>query len=266
MRGWPRAPRAGLRCGQRSSPSHLAVMVWRFDPPAPNFQFAEKYNWLGVASYHMGVDGISLPFVILTTALMPLCILASWTVIQKRVKEYMIAFSGARNADWSAPSRRSIWCCSICSSKWPDPDVPDHRRLGRPAPGLCQFQVLPLHAARLGADDCSPLWRCIGMPAPPTYGAAAPRLPARHAEMGVASILASFRGQDAMWPVHTWLPDAHVEAPTAGSSSRRHPAEDGWLWLHPLLAADVSGGEPRLRAADFHAVPSSPSSTLRWWR
>ena len=43
-------------------------------------------------TYHMGVDGISLPFVILTTALMPICILASWTSIQKRVKEYMIAF------------------------------------------------------------------------------------------------------------------------------------------------------------------------------
>src|SRR5262249_49891769 len=43
-------------------------------------------------NYHMGVDGISLPFVILTTGLMPLCIIASWGAIQKRVKEYMIAF------------------------------------------------------------------------------------------------------------------------------------------------------------------------------
>src|SRR5487761_224766 len=68
------------------------VMVWRFDASSPEFQFVEKHPWLGVASYHMGVDGISLPFVILTTALMPICILASWTVIQKRVKEYMIAF------------------------------------------------------------------------------------------------------------------------------------------------------------------------------
>jgi len=49
------------------------VMVWRFDASSPEFQFVEKYNWLGIASYHMGVDGISLPFVILTTALMPIC-------------------------------------------------------------------------------------------------------------------------------------------------------------------------------------------------
>src|SRR6185312_8573954 len=68
------------------------VMVWRFDTASAEFQFVEKHSWLGIADYHMGVDGISLPFVILTTALMPICILASWTAIQKRVKEYMIAF------------------------------------------------------------------------------------------------------------------------------------------------------------------------------
>src|SRR5581483_4304989 len=64
-----------------------------FDPSLSEFQFVEKHAWLGGAtSYHMGVDGISLPFVILTTALMPLCIIASWLPIQKRVREYMIAF------------------------------------------------------------------------------------------------------------------------------------------------------------------------------
>src|SRR6185437_4731144 len=68
------------------------MMVWHFDPASPEFQFVEKHSWLGVAFYHMGVDGISLPFVILTTAVMPICILASWTSIQRRVKEYMVAF------------------------------------------------------------------------------------------------------------------------------------------------------------------------------
>ena len=69
------------------------LLTWRFDPKSADFQFEEKYRWLeGVIVYHMGVDGISLPFVILTTGLMPICIVASWTAIQKRVKEYMIAF------------------------------------------------------------------------------------------------------------------------------------------------------------------------------
>ncbi len=53
----------------------------------------EKVDWIGgFMSYHMGVDGISMLFVILTTFLMPFCILASWESVQDRVKEYMIAF------------------------------------------------------------------------------------------------------------------------------------------------------------------------------
>jgi NADH-quinone oxidoreductase subunit M len=69
------------------------VLVWRFDASTPEFQFVEKHAWLGgTTAYHLGVDGISLPFVILTTALMPICMIASWLPIQQRVKEYMIAF------------------------------------------------------------------------------------------------------------------------------------------------------------------------------
>src|SRR6201996_4963405 len=69
------------------------LLLWRFDPSSADFQFVEKRPWLGGAiNYAMGVDGISLPFVILTTALMPICIVASWTAIQRRVREYMIAF------------------------------------------------------------------------------------------------------------------------------------------------------------------------------
>jgi NADH-quinone oxidoreductase subunit M len=59
----------------------------------PGFQFVEERDWLGSnISYKMGVDGISVLFVILTTFLMPFCILASWESVQKRVREYMVAF------------------------------------------------------------------------------------------------------------------------------------------------------------------------------
>src|SRR6201987_5958173 len=69
------------------------ILVWRFDPAQPDFQFVEKAPWLASAiTYHMGVDGISLPFLILTTTLMPLCIIASWKSITMRVREYMMAF------------------------------------------------------------------------------------------------------------------------------------------------------------------------------
>src|SRR5262249_38972736 len=68
-------------------------LVWRFDLGSPEFQFVEKHAWLGgFGTHHMGVAGISLPLIILTTAIMPLCIAASWQAIKVRVREYMIAF------------------------------------------------------------------------------------------------------------------------------------------------------------------------------
>ena len=71
----------------------LSLLIWiNFDSNNSGFQFVEKHGWMGsAASYQMGVDGISMPFVILTTFLMPICIAASWHVT-RRVREYMIAF------------------------------------------------------------------------------------------------------------------------------------------------------------------------------
>ena len=63
------------------------LLLWRdFDPTTAQFQFVEQRAWLGPITFHMGVDGISLPFVLLTTLLMPLCILASWQSITARVR------------------------------------------------------------------------------------------------------------------------------------------------------------------------------------
>ena len=72
----------------------VSLFIWiGFDNADPGFQIVEKVDWLGTGiSYQMGVDGISMLFVILTTFLMPISILASWESIDKRVKEYMIAF------------------------------------------------------------------------------------------------------------------------------------------------------------------------------
>ena len=68
-------------------------LITGFDRGIPDFQFVENHYWLGgTIRYHLGVDGISLPFVILTTALMPVAILASFLSVSHRVKEYMIAF------------------------------------------------------------------------------------------------------------------------------------------------------------------------------
>ena len=71
----------------------LALLV-KFEGTNPDFQLVEKVEWFSALniSYHMGIDGISLFFVLLATFLTPLCILASWRSIKNRVKEYMIAF------------------------------------------------------------------------------------------------------------------------------------------------------------------------------
>ncbi len=71
------------------------LLLRRFDASSPDFQFVEHWGRSSAStaySISLGVDGISLPFVILTTALMPITILASWEAIQRRVREYMIAF------------------------------------------------------------------------------------------------------------------------------------------------------------------------------
>ena len=71
----------------------ISILVWlRFDPTNAGFQFVEERAWLDLFKFKLGVDGISMLFVILTTFLMPLVILQSWVVIEDRVKEYMIAF------------------------------------------------------------------------------------------------------------------------------------------------------------------------------
>ena len=63
----------------------LSLLLWRdFDPTTAQFQFIEHRAWLGEISFRMGVDGISIPFVLLTAFLMPLCILASWLAITAR--------------------------------------------------------------------------------------------------------------------------------------------------------------------------------------
>ena len=73
----------------------VSLGIWfNFDGSRSDFQMVEKLNWVeqGGITYHMGVDGISMLFVILTTFLMPFCILASWESITSRIREYMIAF------------------------------------------------------------------------------------------------------------------------------------------------------------------------------
>ncbi|MEX2036677.1 MAG: NADH-quinone oxidoreductase subunit M, partial [Xanthobacteraceae bacterium] len=193
-------------------------LVWRFDPSSPEFQFVEKRPWLGsFGTYHMGVDGISLPFVILTTALMPLCIAASWRSIQSRVKEYMIAFLVLETLMVGTFAALDLVLFYLFFEGGLIPMFLIIGVWGGPRRVYASFKfflytlagsVLMLLAImamywQANTTDIAVLLRHA--------------FPRDMQPWLWLAFLASFAVKLPMWPVHTWLPDAHVEAPTAGS-------------------------------------------------
>ncbi|MFN3656410.1 MAG: NADH-quinone oxidoreductase subunit M [Pseudolabrys sp.] len=193
------------------------VLVWRFDATSAEFQFVEKSNWLGVASYHMGVDGISLPFVILTTALMPLCILASWTSIQKRVKEYMIAFLVLETLMVGTFSALDLVLFYLFFEGGLIPMFLIIGVWGGPRRVYASFKffLYTLAGSVLMLLAIMAMYWQAGTTDIPTllkHG-----FPVEMQKWAWFAFFASFAVKMPMWPVHTWLPDAHVEAPTAGS-------------------------------------------------
>ncbi len=194
------------------------ILVSRFDATSPEFQFVEKHAWLGGATfYHMGVDGISLPFVILTTGLMPLCIIASWEVIESRVKEYMIAFLALETLMVGTFSALDLVLFYLF---FEGGLIPMFLIIGiwggpRRVYATFKFFLYTLLGSVLMLLAIMAMYWQAGTTDIPTL--------MRHSfPQGMQTWLwlaffASFAVKMPMWPVHTWLPDAHVEAPTAGS-------------------------------------------------
>ena len=119
----------------------ISLLIWnQFDNSDPGFQMQEKADWIGTTiAYRMGVDGISMLFVILTTALMPAAIYASRHSINTRVKEYMIAFLVLETMMIGVFCALDLVLFYLFFRGGPDPDVYHHRCLGRAEPGLCQL-------------------------------------------------------------------------------------------------------------------------------
>ena len=193
------------------------AMVARFDPTVAEFQFVEKYPWLGFASYHMGVDGISLPFVILTTALMPICIIASWTAIQKRVKEYMIAFLVLETLMIGTFSALDLVLFYLFFEGGLIPMFLIIGVWGGPRRVYASFKFFLytlLGSVLMMLAIMAMYWEAgtTDIPALMRHG-----FSLGLQKWAWIAFFASFAVKMPMWPVHTWLPDAHVEAPTAGS-------------------------------------------------
>src|SRR5579871_955994 len=194
------------------------IMVWRFDPSSPEFQFVEKKPWLGGAiSYHMGVDGISLPFVILTTGLMPICILASWQAIERRVREYMIAFLVLETLMVGTFSAFDLVLFYLFFEGGLIPMFLIIGVWGGPRRVYASFKFFLytfLGSVLMLLAIMALYWNGGTTDIPTLMHTTVPRSLQIWAWL---AFFASFAVKMPMWPVHTWLPDAHVEAPTAGS-------------------------------------------------
>jgi NADH-quinone oxidoreductase subunit M len=194
------------------------ILLWRFDPTSSEFQFVEKRPWLGGAiTYHMGIDGISLPFLILTTGLMPICIIASWTAIQTRVREYMVAFLVLETLMVGTFSALDLVLFYLFFEGGLIPmfliiGVWGHER--RVYAAFKFFLYTLLGSVLMLLAIMAMYWNAgtADIPALMRHD-----FPLGLQKWAWLAFFASFAVKMPMWPVHTWLPDAHVEAPTAGS-------------------------------------------------
>jgi NADH-quinone oxidoreductase subunit M len=194
------------------------ILVWRFDPAIADFQFVEKASWLASGiTYHMGVDGISLPFVILTTALMPICIIASWKAITIRVREYMMAFLIMETLLVGTFTALDLVLFYLFFEGGLIPMFLIIGVWGGPRRVYASFKFFLytlLGSVLMLLAIMALYWNAGTTDIPTLMRTAVPRGMQSWAWL---AFFASFAVKMPMWPVHTWLPDAHVEAPTAGS-------------------------------------------------
>ncbi|MBR0931205.1 NADH-quinone oxidoreductase subunit M [Bradyrhizobium diazoefficiens] len=194
------------------------ILVMRFDPGNPDFQFVEKANWLATGiTYHMGVDGISLPLVILTTAVMPFCIIASWKAISIRVREYMMAFLILETLMIGTFSALDLVLFYLFFEGGLIPMFLIIGVWGGPRRVYASFKFFLytlLGSVLMLLAIMALYWNGGTTDIPTLMHTAVPRSLQTWAWL---AFFASFAVKMPMWPVHTWLPDAHVEAPTAGS-------------------------------------------------
>ncbi|RUX31831.1 MULTISPECIES: NADH-quinone oxidoreductase subunit M [unclassified Mesorhizobium] len=197
----------------------VSLFIWKgFDNSQAGFQFVEKYAWLDSGiSYHMGVDGISMLFVILTTFLMPLSILASWEAIEKRVKAYMIAFLILETLMIGVFCALDIVLFYVFFEAGL---IPMFIIIGvwggkRRVYASFKFFLYTLAGSVLMLLAIMAMFFQSGTTDIPTL--LTHQFPANMQTWLWLAFFASFAVKMPMWPVHTWLPDAHVEAPTAGS-------------------------------------------------
>ncbi len=198
----------------------LSLVLWvRFDQSEAGFQFVETAAWLPQwnITYKLGVDGISVLFVLLSTVLTPICILASWDAITVRVREYMLAFLVLETMMVGMFAALDF---VVFYMFFEGVLLPMYLIIGvwggpRRVYAAIKFFLFTLAGSVLMLLALLAMWLTAGTTDIPTL--LHTTFPAAMQTWLFLAFLASFAVKVPMWPVHTWLPDAHVEAPTAGS-------------------------------------------------
>ena len=194
------------------------VALSRFDAAKAGFQLVERKAWLGTEiTYQLGVDGIAMPFVMLTTFLMPFCIAASFNAISKREKEYYALFLALETLMIGVFVALDL---VLFYAFFEAGLIPMFLIIGiwggaRRIYASFKFFLYTLLGSVLMLIAIMAMYWTAGTA--DIVKLLAFKFPSNMQYWLWLAFFASFAVKMPMWPVHTWLPDAHVEAPTAGS-------------------------------------------------
>ena len=216
-------------------PLALSLVLWfSYDPAQAGFQYVEKAAWYDVvnASYHLGVDGISVSMVLLTALLTPLAILISWS-IEENVRTYMVLFLLLQTGMLGVFLALDLmlffvfWEIGLVPmyfliNQWgsANREYASFKFLVYTMAGslglLLAIQVIGLAAGTFDLVEISRVWpglteplSVLGLPISIPIGTVK--------AIAFWAFVIAFAIKVPIWPFHTWLPDAHTEAPTAGS-------------------------------------------------
>ena len=200
------------------------LLLIDFDSSKAAYQFVEEAEWLGGGiQYRMGVDGISVLFVVLTAFLMPFCILASQTSIKKRMLEYMVAFLVLETFMIGAFVALDLVLFYLFFEAVLIPMFIIIGVWGGKNRGYASYKFFLYTLLGSVLLLAAILWiysysgQVLGAPTTNIETLSKLDIPGGAQTWLWLAFFASFAVKMPMWPVHTWLPDAHVEAPTAGS-------------------------------------------------
>jgi NADH-quinone oxidoreductase subunit M len=197
----------------------LAVFLWySFDKNTSDFQFIEEANWInGFIKFKFGIDGISILFIVLTAFITPICIISCISSIKKRLKEFLIAilvletfmigvFCSLDLVIFYLFFEAGLIPMFLIIGIWGGPK--------RVYAAFKFFLFTLLGSVLMLVAIISIYWITGTTDVVQIYEI---KIPVEFQYLLWLAFFSSFAVKMPMWPVHTWLPDAHVEAPTAGS-------------------------------------------------